>query len=245
MNEGLNEAWKRAIARWDMKEVLELSIEESCDYSTALKTRASFHPTDTPFSLTIRAFTSMLRIQFLVKECVLVPNSSTLEYATDYHHWAAAQYFHDDLGVRYTDRYYCREYLKHLEISANEERSVQLVLEYLSWFIKLCDEQSDHLRITNIAHFRYKRAQNASVALLSLRRKRPGLASKDVLRLIAQMMMDKRNVAKKEWGRPRFYEQQFMVEKQTKEFVYVFIGLVVLWGVIMFLFRFFFYSLAK
>lgn len=240
MNEGLNEAWKRAVAKWDMKEVLELCMEESCDYKTALKARSSFHPTDTPFSLAIRTFTSALRIQFLVQECGLTANSSTLEYATERHYWAAVKYFHDKLGIRYTDRYYCRQYLRHLEISVNEERSVRLVLEYLLWFIRLCETESDYQNVTNIACFRHKRAQNASVALLSLRKKRPTLASKDVLKIIAQMMMDKRSVAKKEWGRPRFYEQQFMVEKQTKEFVYVFIGSVVLWGVLMLLFRFFF-----
>jgi hypothetical protein len=68
-----------------------------------------------------------------------------------------------------------------------------------------------------------------SVALLSLKKKRPDLASKDVLRLIAQMMLDKRSVAKEEWGRPRFYQQQFLMGKQTKEFVFVFIGLCLIW----------------
>jgi hypothetical protein len=238
MNEGLNEDWKRAVANWDLKEILELCMEESCDNKAAREAQDLLKSNDqhTPFSLAISTVTSMRRIQFLVQECGLVPNSSTLEYATSCHYWAAVKYFHNELGIRYTDRFYCRSYLRYLETFASQERAVHLVLQYLPWFTQLCDDHSDHQLVTNIACFRYKRAQNASVALLSLKRKRPDLASKDVLRLIAQIIMDKRSVAKEEWGLPWFWQQHQIVSKGTKEFVVTFVVLCFIWSIIMGLF---------
>jgi hypothetical protein len=155
----MNEAWKRAVLNKDLEEIANLCIEETCDRS-AIKQR-DFNDLDTSLTLSIQFFVSMLRIQFLVQECGLVPNSSTLEYATRYYYWAAVNYFHNELGLRYTSRFYCRAYLRHLEVFANQERAVQLVLQYLPWFTKLSNKQSYHHNITNIAYFRHKRAQSA------------------------------------------------------------------------------------
>lgn len=165
----------------------------------------------TPLSFAIRHASSLTRIQFLVEEARAIPTDNDIGEAL--RNYVAPpmnvlRYLHAK-GARHVK---FRKLESHLGFIfrqpkaelENEEEAVELLLYYPA----LIQEVLDHLHydisrvdIYYVACHRKARARDAAATLILL--KRLGIGHKDVMKLVAQKVMDPTCVSKREWGRFR------------------------------------------
>jgi hypothetical protein len=240
MGEGLNQQWKDAIETKQMDKMMELCRIETMSKTARGWTELLILEEETPLSMCIKLFVPAYRIKYLVEKCGQTPNSSTLELAVSEWHWTAVNYLHEELGIRHSQEYFLHRHLDHIHIQQCEEKTIEFALLYIPLLSKSKDSITVWLH--DVARFRKKQAYNASVALLGLkRRKNPFVYNQDVLSLISKIVMKKENVARKEWGYPKFFQRKnfgIPISKNSKDVFKVWVKL----GVVYLVWVFFYFT---
>ena len=149
--------------------------------------------------------------EFIVEVSKERPTQYVFDLATRFHLWDIVSYLHN-----YGSRHKTIESFFQNLMHERKRDAVEVALYYPEFWndsSKYIDEIVD---IIDVARHRRNRALDASVAILSLKKKRSNLIHKDGLKIIAKIIMQKDNVAKRGWGEPR----NSIFPKEAKDMLY-------------------------
>lgn len=194
-----DEQWERALLAQDVERIKEL-----CQIENGISSRVSKIDPDQPWSpflvyaLAIETGIPVGRFKYLVHFFGKIPSKNVFYYAVDCCVWDIVYYLHD-FGFRYDNYIRVRN---HFLILPNDQTCISFIFYYpQSWWDKMLHYPCERSRrIIRLAKLRKKTCQNACIAFLSLKKKRPNLIHKDALQIIGRMIVEKDNMTKKEWG---------------------------------------------
>jgi hypothetical protein len=167
-------------------------------------------------TIAVACWVSVERFEFILKVSKERPSQYVFDLAVEYCLWDIVSYLHD-YGFRHKT---IGHFFDNL-ISERRRSSVEIALYYPEFWDNSSKYIDEIIDIIDVARHRRSRALNASVAILSLKKKRPNLIHKDVLQIIAKTIMQKDNVAKEKWGEPRFFNRLPLRTRNNKEWVFV------------------------
>lgn len=205
-----DENWEKVLLSKDVEKIKELCVIENGYF--ALNSRDSCIDPDVPFgpflvfALAVEHRIPLKQFIYFVKYFNELPSKVIFQFACDVDNWPVVDYLHTQ-GFKHDNIGY---YLIHLQNTPSEERAVRVNLCYPKWQDKYHSkdrsvrEDQTLLRIRRLTMLRKQNACAASVAILSLKKKH----GKDVLGIIAKMIMHNDNVAKEEWGQLSFAQDQ-------------------------------------
>jgi hypothetical protein len=170
---------------------------------------------------------SVEQFKFILKVSKERPSQYVFNLAVDYCLWDIVSYLHNyDFKHGTVERVF-----SHL-FDEKRRDAIEIALYYPNLWDALLEYSDQIADIIDVARHRRNRAFDATIAILSLKKKRPNLIHKDVLQIIAKMIIQKDNVAKKEWGEPRFFDRSSLIARNDAEWVSVFVVLCILFFVI-------------
>jgi hypothetical protein len=211
--------WEKALLSKDVEKIKELCQIENSFFTlppggSRVEQDVSFGPF-LVFALAVEYKIPLNRFIYLVKYFNELPKLIIFQFACGVNNWPVVDYLHTQ-GLKHGVIEY---YLIHLLNTPNEERAVRVNLCYPKWQDKYhsdnrsLKEDETLLRIRKLTMIRKQNALKASVAILSLKKKH----GKDVLRIIAKMIMHHDNVAKEEWGHLSFTQDLKITYRSRKE----------------------------
>jgi hypothetical protein len=229
-----NEEFRIAILNNDLESFGNLCINESTSSQIRRYNYPEYyeHLDEKSFcAIAIVYFVSVERFEFILKVSKERPTQYVFDLAVEYRLWDIVSYLHN-YGFKHGT---VERVFSHLFDEMRRD-AVKIALYYPHLWDALFEYSDQIADIIDVARHRRNRALDATIAILSLKKKRPNSIHKDVLQIIAKMIIQKDNVAKKEWGEPRFFDRSILIRKHSKNPFSV-------WIVVCFLFFIIYYSL--
>lgn len=180
----------------------------------------------TPLSWAIQNHCPLKRIRFLVEHAGAIPSNESLSCAIGTDQWPIVKYLHDNQGARHEEPIWLTKHLTMVSNTYGEEASVALVLEYPEFWNYI--EQNISWRLIELARYRRERARQAAVSIIGLRKKRPDLACKDTLKIVAREVLQYDSMASERWGHPSEIQSVLFFAKKEWFFTILVFGILCL-----------------
>lgn len=195
MDEGLNKEWKKALLKIDIEKIEILCKQESTFnmYRTGITKPSCSGKKKTPYVLAIAYDIPIERLTFIIENFQTPPETWDLDYAIFYREWEMVTLFHD-YGLRHSNP---RNVLRHILYEESEEKQIELYLCYTHWWDYYKMNVYYHKKL-DMPKFRKQNAMRAGAALVCLK----GIVHKDVVKMIKEIIIRPKNMARQEWGSP-------------------------------------------
>lgn len=209
-----NENFRMAILNNDFETFEDLCRSESISDQIRRYNYPQYHKKSDEQSfcaISVANWVSVERFEFIIDVSKEIPTQYVFDLAVGYRLWDIVSYLHN-YGFRHGTVERVFSNLFHERIPD----AIKIALYYPNLWDALSEYSDQISDIIDVARHRRNRALDASVAILSLKKKRPNLIHKDVLQIIAKMIMQKDNVTKEKWGEPRFWNRSNLIAKQSE-----------------------------
>lgn len=209
-----NEEFRIAILNNDFETFEDLCKNESISDQIRRYNYPQYHKKLDEHSfcaISVAYWVSVERFEFIVEVSKERPTQYVFDLSVEFRLWDIVAYLHT-----YGFRHGIVERVFQNLFYERKRDAIKLALYYPDLWYDLLDIGIEISDIIDVARHRRNRALDASVAILSLKKKRPNLIHKDVLKIIAKTIMQKDNVAKEKWGELRFWNRSNLIAKQSK-----------------------------